>query len=463
MTMKAKISSLLLLSGASIFATSAQEPVKPNVIVILIDDAGYADFGFMGSKDLKTPNIDKLATQGAILTDGHVAATVSGPSRACLISGRYGHRFGYECNPDNEKSGLPLSEETIGDIFQRNGYTTGAIGKWHLGSKDNQHPNQRGFDFFFGMKSGGRDYFYDTSRSDRPGRNENILRNNKQDKFDGYLTDAFTHEAIQFMQGTTSPFMLYLAYNAVHTPMQATREDLALFKGHPRQKLAAMTHALDRGVGELMTYLKESNKLENTLIFFLSDNGGATINNSSNDPLKGFKGNKFEGGHRVPFLVVWDGKIAPNTTFNGLSSSLDIYTTALDAAGISTKDAKNKLDGVSLLPYLVDGKNGDPHKILFWRKMHTKAARYNDYTIIMTQGVDTVLYDLKSDLAQFNDISSDNPKLLKKMIKSIDKWEEGCIKPLWIENGWSKTTDGIHRRLMDNSVKVAKDLRKPRK
>ena len=186
---------------------------SPNVLIILIDDAGYNDFGFMGSKDMQTPNIDALSQEGVVFTDAHVAATVSSPSRACLITGRYGHRFGYECNLSGRNNGLPLTEETIADVFKADGYRTAAIGKWHLGSTDEMHPNKRGFDLFYGMKAGSRDYFYDEKKSDRPGDERNLLLNYSQVKFDNYLTDAFSEKAVEFINESARPFMLYLAYN----------------------------------------------------------------------------------------------------------------------------------------------------------------------------------------------------------------------------------------------------------
>lgn len=455
------ISNLLLLTGTLSVCNLSMAKVKnqPNILVILVDDAGYNDFGFMGSKDMMTPNIDQLASQGVVLTDAHVAATVSSPSRACLMTGRYGHRFGYECNPSYSDYGVSLNEQTIADVFQENGYRTAAIGKWHLGTLDKYHPNKRGFDYFYGMKAGGRDYFYDEKKSDRPGDERNILLNDKQVKFDGYLTDVFSEKAVEFIKNTDQPFMMYLAYNAVHTPMQATQEDLDRFSGHPRQKLAAMTWALDRGVGTVVQGLKETGKFDNTLIFFLSDNGGATINNSSNYPLKGFKGNKFEGGHRVPYFIVWNGKIKSGIKFDGLASSLDIFATAIDAAGISK--TKNRLDGVSLIPYLSGKKKGDPHHVLFWRKMDTRAVRMGDYKLIITQGVDSVLYNVKSDLEEMNNILDQEPKIYKRMVKKLRQWEdEECVEPLWTEEGWGKITNGYHQRLMHNEIKTADDLKK---
>ena len=432
---------------------------KPNILIILIDDAGYNDFGFMGSKEMQTPNIDALAAEGVIFDDAHVAATVSSPSRACLITGRYGHRFGYECNLSNPNNGLPLTEETIADVFKGHGYRTAAIGKWHLGSQEKMHPNQRGFDLFYGMKAGGRDYFYDEKKSDRPGDERNLLLNDRQVKFDNYLTDAFSEKAVEFINESTQPFMMYLAYNAVHTPMQATDKDLARFEGHPRQKLAAMTYALDRGVGTVVRGLKESGKFDNTLIFFLSDNGGATINQSSNYPLKGFKGNKFEGGHRVPYFVVWkQGIPTAGRHYGGLTSSLDIFATAIDAADIPM--TRNKLDGVSLLPYL-KGKKGEPHNVLYWRKMDTRAIRSGDYKLIITHGVDSVLYDIRKDSEEMNNLMQKKTKIYRQLAKKLYQWEKKeCTTPLWIEEGWEKITNGYHKRLMHNEIKTAKDLKK---
>lgn len=458
--MKTPIFNSLIYLGIFSFLTPVNaEERKPNVLIILIDDAGYHDFGFMGAKDMLTPNIDWLSSQGAVFTDAHVAATVSSPSRACLLTGRYGHRFGYECNLDNSNQGLDLQEQTIGDVFKENGYRTAAIGKWHLGSLEKFHPNQRGFDMFFGMKAGARDYFYNPQRSDRPGDERNLLLNHQQVRFDGYLTDVFSNKAAEFIKESSQPFLLYLAYNAVHTPMQATPEDLKRFERHPRQKLAAMTFALDRGIGTVINSLKESGKLDNTLIFFLSDNGGATTNTSSNEPLKGFKGNKFEGGHRIPFFIVWKNKIESNIKFEGLSSSLDIFTTALDAANI--KKSKHKLDGVSLIPYLRKQKKGNPHSVLYWRKMDTRAIRMGDYKLIITHGVDSVLYNVKEDIGETHNLIHERPDLYKKMAKKMYQWEkEICIDPLWIETGWGRITNNYHKRLMHNEIKTAADLKK---
>lgn len=445
---------LILAGGQHIYGMEE----KPNVLVILTDDAGYADFGFMGSKDIKTPHLDKLADSGVVFTDAHVAATVCAPSRACLMTGRYGHRFGFECNPSHPDQGLPSEEKTMAELFKQHGYTTAAIGKWHLGGADSQHPNQRGFDYFFGMLAGGREYFYNPQESDKPGSQQNILENKRQVAFDGYLTDVFSEKASLFIRKADKPFFMYLAYNAVHSPMQAMPEDMARFQGHPRQKLAAMTYALDRGVGQVIQELKNTGKWDNTLIFFLNDNGGATYNQSSNYPFKGFKGNKFEGGQRVPFVVTWGNRLIRPKRFEGLTSSLDILATALDAAGIDSSKLVHKLDGVSLLPYLSGKKSGNPHEILFWRKQDTRAARSGNYKLITMSHGETALYNISTDLSEKNDLSREQPKKVQEILKAITTWEEGCISPKWIEEGsWGKITNEIHRKLLSDEITTSED------
>lgn len=451
------LSNILSVNASSADTVTDSKITKPNLLIILADDAGYNDFGFMGSKEMETPNIDALSQAGVIFTDGHVAATVSSPSRACLITGRYGHRFGYECNLDGKNDGLSTDEKTLGDLFSAEGYRTAVIGKWHLGSLPEFHPNRRGFDLFYGMLAGGRQYFYDAKQDDKPGDVHNLQLNGVQQKFDGYLTDVFTDKAVEYIYESDQPFMLYLAYNAVHTPMQATQKDLNRFKGHPRQKLAAMTYALDRGVGQIVEALKKSGKFDNTVIFFLSDNGGAAINTSSNYPLKGWKGNKFEGGHRVPFFMVWNNHIPAGKKFTGLVSSLDIAATFADVANIKEPTDK-RLDGVTLIPYVTKNTNKSPHKMLCWRKMDTRAIREGDYKLIITQGIDSVLYNIKEDPEEMNNLIQKKTKIYKRLKKDLSKWEkEVCVSPRWIETEWGNITNGIHKNLMNNTVKEAKD------
>jgi len=443
---------LPLLIGST--ATARQ---KPNIIVLLIDDAGYADFGFMGSKDLKTPNIDQLAAGGVIFSDAHVSATVCGPSRAGIMTGRYQQRFGFECNPSSDSCGVDLNEITIASALKKEGYTTAAFGKWHLGAQPGYRPNDRGFDYYWGFLSGSRSYFSNPN-TDQVGKPQAITENSTHVTFDGYLTDRLGDKAVDFIgKNINKPFFIYWAPNAVHTPMEARTEDLALFDGHPRQKLAAMTWALDRAVGNIIAKLEKEGLLENTLIFFLSDNGGATNNQSTNFPLKGFKGNKFEGGHRVPFFVAWASAIKGGKTFNGLTSSLDIYASALDAANGKTSTGKN-LDGVSLIPYLTDKKQGDPHQKLFWRKDKMASARVGNYKLIRVDKLPSVLYNLADDLDEMDNLSTRDLKDFQELNTELENWEKETIEPLWTEGAaWDTITRMIHQDLMLNRPERAKD------
>ncbi|MDY3070289.1 MAG: sulfatase-like hydrolase/transferase [Parabacteroides sp.] len=430
---------------------SSSEKAKPNILIILLDDAGYNDFGFMGSKDLKTPNIDALAIDGVRFTDAHVSASVSGPSRAGILTGRYQQRCGYECNLE-DTLGLGLNEITIADAFRNNGYSTACIGKWHQGNALEYHPNRRGFEHFFGFISGSRSYFYRPDRDDKPGNTHNLQFNGTQQKFDGYITDVLADNAAKYIDDQSKknqPFMMYLAFNAVHTPMEAADEDMKLFEGHKRQKLAAMTWAVDRGIGKVIDKLKENGIYDNTLIFFLSDNGGAFNNQSTNYPLKGFKGNKFEGGHRVPFFMVNAG--VGKGEYSGLTSSLDIFATAATFAGIDISTLKNPLDGVDIIPYIKGEKSGSPHTHLFWRKEDMAAMRTDKYKYIRVKGVGEVLYSLEDNLSESEDIKESLPDVYKQMSKSVADWEKGLVNPiLWGEGIWNDVTREIHRDLMNN-------------
>lgn len=426
------------------------ESTKPNVVVLLVDDAGYADFGFAGSEDLETPNIDKLARDGVVFTDAHVSATVCGPSRAGLITGRYQQRFGFECNPSNSFAGLDLQEETIGDAMKRAGYVTAAFGKWHLGHDPEYRPNARGFDYFWGFLSGGRHYF-PNDQQDQPGHSHSIRENDDFTEFEGYLTDRLGEKAVEFIdRNKEKPFFVYWAPNAVHTPMEATKDDLERYEGHPRQELAAMTWALDRAVGNIKDKLEKENLLDNTLIFFLSDNGGAHNNQSSNAPLKGFKGNKYEGGMRVPFFMHWPAKIDGGKTFDGLTSAFDIFATSLDAAGVS-EEALTNLDGVSLLPYLEEKEDEDPHEKLFWRKDQAAAARVGDYKLIRVDRLGYRLYNLRENLGETDYLTGQNEQTFNALKKQLSKWEKDKMEPLWTEGQtWDTITWMIHQDLFLN-------------
>ncbi|MFD2725178.1 sulfatase-like hydrolase/transferase [Hyunsoonleella rubra] len=445
---------LLLFACKSKTEISKSEP--PNIIIILVDDAGYVDFGFMGSKDLETPNIDALAKSGVVFTDAHVSATVCAPSRAGLITGKYQQRFGFEANGTG---GIGLSDDvvTMADVFKTNGYNTYALGKWHLGEDASDHPNNRGFDEFYGFLAGSRSYF----PLENPSKAQMLQHNGKRVVFEGYMTDVLGDQSVNYIQESADkPFFMYLSYNAVHTPMHAKVEHLKKFKYHPRKELASMTWSLDENIGKLIKELEDSCKRNNTLIYFLSDNGGAHNNQSFVGTLKGWKGNKFEGGHRVPFVMSWPNHLQPKT-FDGLTSSLDIFTTSLSASGIE-KPKDLTLDGVNLLPFLKNEKQVNPHEVLFWRKLDESAVRRDDSKLIQLEGYGSVLYDLNLDLGETKDISLINTNKLQELQTQYKKWEATLVAPLWDESKpWMEVTYHIHKQLMQNKEPDYKDIWSP--
>jgi arylsulfatase A-like enzyme len=445
---------LLLLCSAIVLDTAYKKTSavsKPNIIIMLVDDAGYADFGFMGSKDLLTPNLDKLAAQSIRFLDAHVTASVCSPSRAGLLTGKYQQRFGYECNEGDGYTGMDTTQTILPKFLQQLGYTTAAFGKWHLGFEPGQHPLKKGFQYYYGFLSGGRSYFYNANKDDQKGVKTALMENHQQVKFDGYLTDVLGDKAVGYIkQNKHHPFFMYWAPNAVHTPMEATKADLEKFANHPRQKLAAMTFALDRAIGKIVDELKKQGLFENTMIAFLSDNGGANNNQSSNLPLKGFKGNKYEGGHRIPFFISWPKGIPGGTTFEGLSSSLDILPTALAAAGGSAHSVYG-LNGVNLLPFLKEEKQANPHQQLVWRKDGAAAIRYNQYKLIRIFGAGERLYDLSKDPGETNNLQFAQPETFSTLKEKLINWENDKMKPLWTEGAvWDTITLMIHDDLMHN-------------
>jgi len=457
-----KFAVLILAIGMAGCGKKGDDP--PNILLILADDAGYADFGFMGG-DIPTPHIDRLAESGVIFTDAHITATVCSPSRAGLITGRYQQRFGHEANIPPPGLGMDPSEKTIGDALKLAGYNTGFIGKWHLGTGEQYHPNNRGFDKFWGFLGGSRSYYFDENRDDKKGQEREILNNHSHVSFSGYLTDEFSYQTMRFIEENKDhPFFLFLSYNAVHTPMHTLAADLEMFKDHPRAKLAAMTRAMDRGVGMVLAKLYEEGLSDNTLIFFLSDNGGASNNQSSNLPLKGFKGNKFEGGHRTPFILSWPARVPGQQKYDGLTSALDIYATAMAAAGLKESPGRS-LDGVDLIPHITGMNSNEPHETLYWRKEKMAAVRRGSYKMIRLDNYGYRLYNLEDDLKELQDLSESQAELLQELISSLELWEEELMSPLWAESApWQQVTFEIHRALMENrepNIISPADLPKP--
>lgn len=426
---------LLLTAGP---ATAADAPRKPNIIVIVGDDMGYADIGVHGCKDIPTPHIDSLAKNGVRCTNGYVSGPYCSPTRAGLLTGRYQQRFGHEFNPGSpavagENVGLPLSETTLADRLKKAGYATCMVGKWHLGNGEKFRPPQRGFDEFFGFLGGAHPYFSDGAMGNRQDRGNPILRGNQPIAEKEYLTDAFRREAVATIERHKDhPFFLYLTFNAVHTPLQAADKYLERFKniGAPRrQTYAAMMSAMDDAIGGLLEKLRETKLEENTLIFFISDNGGPPVNGSSNGQLRGHKAQTFEGGIRVPYLVQWKGKLPAGKTYDEPVIQLDLTPTALAAAGVESKEAS--FDGVNLLPHLLEEKKTAPHERLYWRFGQQKAIRQGNYKFVVGPMGAKGLYDLAADVAESKDLSADRPELLQEMQAAWDSWNQGLEKPRW--------------------------------
>ncbi len=412
---------------------------KPNIIVILSDDAGYGDFSNFGDQNFSTPNIEKLAKQGIRFEQGYVSAAVCSPSRAGLLTGRYQQRFGHEANlpqrpqpGDNEEtSGLPVSEITLADALKEQGYYTGIIGKWHLGRAEHFHPLNRGFDEFYGLMAGSRSY-WDINRQ-RTGQHA-IQRNGEYEPFDGYLTDRFGDEAIDFIdRNKEKPFFLYLSYTAVHAPMDAKpgeAEKYTSIADKKRRKLAAMTDALDKSVGEVLAAIDDAGIADNTIVFFLNDNGGAEANASSNAPLSGHKGTVLEGGLRVPFIMRWPDKIKQPRDYAAPVISLDIFATAMTAAGGEMADDR-KYDGVDLIPFVTGKEASRPHDTLYWRRGGYSAMRDGDWKMIRLRDRLPLLYNISTDEGEQRDLASQNLGRVQRMLKRYNDWESELANPLW--------------------------------
>ncbi|WP_414664379.1 sulfatase-like hydrolase/transferase [Horticoccus sp. 23ND18S-11] len=434
----------LLACGACVTATctagAATPPSgRPNILLIVGDDMGYADVGFHGCKDIPTPHLDALAASGVRFTNGYVSGPYCSPTRAGLLTGRYQQRFGHEFNGGGEGGGLPLTEVTIANRLKTAGYATALVGKWHLGAKDAMHPQQRGFDEFFGFLGGAHSYF------DRTG----MLRGTKQLEELDYTTDAFGREAVSFIERhrTGAPWFLYLAFNAVHTPMHATDERLKKFShiaDERRRTYAAMMAAMDENIGRVRKALAASGQEQNTLVYFISDNGGpnmpgVTVNGSINLPLRGSKRTTLEGGIRVPYIISWAGRIKPGV-FELPAIQLDLNVTALAAAGVEVKP-EWKLDGVDLMPFLTGAKTGAPHDVLYWRFGDQMAIRVGDYKLVRyDMNVETrsgkkqpasevKLYDLARDLGETKNLFATMPDKAKELQARWDAWNATLMKP----------------------------------
>ena len=472
-----------------------QQPVKtsthpqPNVILIMADDLGKYDVSTYGALHIPTPNIDQLAAEGVLFENAYVTAPICSPSRAAILTGKYPQRYGFESQPmeyypsniieysagknagflgdwkvstipsyPNEweiaRQGIPLTETTLAEYMQAAGYRTAIIGKWHLGAGKTQIPNKRGFDDQYGFygafslytpsqKTPGYQHFiqddfssqYQWSMKRRS--TAAIRRNNRVVKEEEYLTFAIRDQAIRFLEEhSDTSFFLYVPFSAPHVPFQAPQaycDKFAHVEDPNKRVYYAMISAMDDAIGDIIKKVKELGLEENTIIWFISDNGGASYTGATdNGPLKGGKLTYFEGGINVPFVMKWDGHLPAGMTYKPAVSALDIFSTTASQCGIKLQ-AGCRLDGVDLIPYLTGDLTGIPHEKLFWRADHIRAVQTGEWKMMMSVRDKWLhLYNLNNDKSETIDLQYENPETLKQLIDYFEEWNSNLPeKPMW--------------------------------
>jgi arylsulfatase A-like enzyme len=441
--MKTLYLSLLLVVSCGL-VTAADK--LPNVVIIFADDLGYADVGYHGSPDMVTPHIDSIARNGVQFSAGYVTAPVCGPSRAGLRTGIYQNRFGAEDNPGPYKRskdvtiGIPTEMNTMSERMKALGYRTCMIGKSHTGNGHEFHPLSSGYDEFFGFINGASNYRIDKQFGKKLNQEWNpIMRGRERVEVDDYLTNVFGDEAAAFInRSKDKPFFLYVPFNAIHGPIQATDEDLERFKSikdKKRRIAVAMNYNLDLNVGKILSALKDNSLGKNTLIFFLSDNGGKPDGNHSfNTPLRGKKAQLWDGGIRIPFCMQWPAQVKGGRKVDIPAISMDLLPTVVAAAGGSVE---KKIDGLNLLPLLCGKKKTLPERYLYWRFNKAWAIRDAEWKLIKPLESNTPkLFNIAKDISESEDLYKKKPEIAQRMQKAYDKWSSGLMPKLW---GWDSS------------------------
>jgi arylsulfatase A-like enzyme len=468
----------------------AQPPAgerPPNIIVIVADDLGYNDISINGggvAGVVQTPNIDAIGRDGVIIDQGYASNATCSPSRAAIMTGRYPTRFGFEFTsapqafaryishsqpdalrqpifheervadvPPRATLGLPPSEVTIAEMLQGQGYHTMLIGKWHLGEVPDMRPEAQGFDESLGIMQGAAMFL--------PPNDPNVV--NARLDFDpidrflwanltyavdwhgadgdarfqprGYVTDYFAEEAVSAIEANRNrPFFLYLSFTAAHTPLQASREDydaLSVIPDHTQRVYGAMVRALDRGVGRVMQALRDNGLDENTIVIFVSDNGGAWYTGLAdiNAPFRGWKSTFFEGGIRTPYFVRWPAGLPRGARIAGPATHMDIFATAAAAADAP---AQPQIDGVNLIPYLRGEAQGGPNQRIFWRSGPYRAVRDGDWKLQVSETPNRVwLFNLRDDPTEQHELSAQEPERVAAMRAMIEAQNADLPAPLW--------------------------------
>jgi arylsulfatase A-like enzyme len=442
---------LVAAAAAGLWAGPVGAGGPVNVVMIVADDMGYADLGVTGCKDFATPHLDSIAKSGVRFTQSYVTAAVCSPSRAGFLTGQYQQRFGHQHNGGGGLPfGLPTDQKLMSDHFRAAGYSTGLVGKWHLGEVAGMRPQDRGFDRFVGHLQGGSSFYPPEDYTD-PKQNNNLV-GEKPANWKGYLTTYFGEQSVEFIRDhAEKPFFLYLSFNAPHTPMHPREADMAglsHIQDERRRKYASMMMAMDEAVGMVLAELKAKGLDDNTMVVFFSDNGGPqtgdpSVNGSSNRPLRSGKAQTFEGGIRVPMLMSLPGVIAAESVYDKPVSSLDLLPTFMAAIGKSPIEGV-PLDGVNLLPYLSGEKTGRPHERLYWKLGASMAMVEGDYKIVYprreggleedgdkTDFAKVQLYDLSKDPSERTNLAESQPEKVQEMWATWQAWEATHAKPLW--------------------------------
>ncbi len=430
--------------GISRAALAADLPARPNIVVILTDDQGYGDFSWAGNPILKTPNIDALHTQSARFTDFQVSPTCA-PTRCALMTGRHEFKSGVT-HTINERERMSLKAVTLPQILKSAGYSTGIFGKWHLGDEDSYQPDRRGFDEVFIHGAGGIGQSYVGSCGDAPGNtyfNPAIKHNGKFEKTEGYCTDVFFNQATKWIETRSKekePFFAWIATNAPHTPLQVRPEDEKLYEGKvppPTAKFFGMIANIDDNVGRLMKRLNELGLEKNTLVIFMTDNGGTGGVKVFNAGMRGAKVTPWNGGTHVPCLMRWPGVFAPGDRPQ-LAAHIDILPTLAQIAGAKIPaSAAGQVEGRSLLPALMDANVPWADRMLFthvgrwergkvadskYRSCSVRNSQYQMVNIAKNGAKAWQLYDLKADPGEEKDLAAARPDVVKELEAAYDKW-----------------------------------------
>ncbi len=451
-------------------SASAASAKRPNIIVIVSDDQGYADAGFQGCKDIATPNLDALAKEGVRCTRGYVTAPVCSPSRAGIMTGRYQERFGHYNNIVKESADpiahTPTDETLLPQVLAKAGYHTAMVGKWHLGQQDGCRPYERGFEEYFGIITGGHDYFINHPDERPVGDNQykaRIERNGPVgEAVPGYLTDAFGDDAVRIIRESKTkragqPLFLYLAFNAPHTPTQAPKELVDTMppglEGKDRRTYAAQIVSMDANIGKVRAALKETGMDQDTFVVFFSDNGGADHPYYDNTPLRAHKGTVYEGGIRVPFLATWPGHIPAGSVCDLPVTSLDVFSTACALAGTKPETA-HPLDSMDMLPVLEGKSKTATHRTLYWHYESLAAVADGDLKLVLTKNAGPQLFDLAADMSEKNDLSAERPEDVKRLGALLKDWQSHNVRPLWGTGSQS----GAHATATSKSTPPCSDL-----